>query len=68
MKLALVLLLLLAGCATTVGQVPLKKLRTEQSLETQKKTAGCFVWLPEYGELTLMTFETCALVVPETRK
>ncbi len=57
------LLLLLAGCASG----PVRRVRFEKGIDQTQKSVGCYVFLPDSGEVTLLTPETCALVVEPTR-
>ena len=62
-----VLSAMLLGCSSG----PVKRIRFEDLIDQTHKSAGCFVWLPgkagEGGELSLMSFETCRLIVPSEK-
>lgn len=51
----------LAGCATG----PIRKVKFENSIDQSKTSAGCYAYEPASGQLTLITFDTCALVIDE---
>ncbi len=60
-RLSLVALICLSGCATG----PIRKVKFENSIDQHKASAGCYAYEPDSGQLTLITFDTCALVIDE---
>lgn len=54
-------LFLFSSCATG----PVKTVRFEKTIDQTKNFAGCATWTPNNGEVTLITPETCVLIMPD---
>lgn len=59
-----VLLTLLCSCA----HGPVEHVRVEQSIDMSKKNSGCFVYLPEDKQVTLISWPTCELVIHQEQR